>query len=306
MLPRGKKHQTKKINKMKTRLSFWNGNALAIVVIGLTSLALYGFNTKCLMVFVPVFLIFMFFHWLIREINTVKKRKERWVNSLDAFVFKTHSQLRTKPKIMVTKDFSFGKIYTPYSHDDEYASIRKKHPAVEYITKKVILPYVGMSVAKFTELIKDDEITIKQQELIVEIGTLDSIVDLAKYMKKEMPENLFNLMMKRYPAFVLLFKLNEKQIEKAIETLSIINLLGKRDSPFYSLEEGEWFIAKNEYGVNYCLYGAIGESHIIENKNGRTIWHVIKELEEREEKPFKHLRKQVKEKFALQGQNITI
>lgn len=292
---------------MKTRLSFWNGNALAIVVIGLTSLALYGFTTKCLMVFVPVSLIFMFFHWLIREINTVKKRKERWFNSLDAFVFKTHSHLRTKPKIMVTKDFSFGKIDTPYSHDDEYASIREKHPAFEYVTKKTCLPYVdGMSVSRFTELLEKGETTTRQQELVVEFGTLNAIVSLAKVTKEEMPENLFNLMMKRYPAFILLFKLNEKQIEKAIEKLSIINLLGKRDSPLYPLEKGEGFIAKNEYGVNYCLYGAIGGSHIIENKNGRTIWHVIKELEEREEKPFKHLRKQVKEKFALQGQNITI
>ncbi len=291
---------------MKTKLSFWKINALAIVVIGLGSLALCGVTTNCFMVFVPVSLIFMSFHWLIYKINTTKRKKKEWINALDGLVFKTHSLLRTNHRIMVRSDLIFGDFKTPYDHIEEYMSIRKKHPAVDYLSRKITLPYVGMSIARFTELIESRETSIKEKELIIEVGSLNSIVRLSKYMDEKMPENLFDLMMKRYPAFVLLFKLNEKQIEKAIETLSIVNLLGKRDLPFYPLEKGEGFIAKNEYGINYCLYGAIGDSHIIEDQNGRKIWHVIKELEVEEQKPFKHLRKQVKEKFIQHGLNITI
>jgi hypothetical protein len=293
---------------MKITLVPWKVIGFATLLIALTCLGMYGFTLDSAKIFIVVSLFFFSVYVALDKlfIQTYAK-KANWFSALNNFVNATHDTLRATPKIMVTRDFSFGRIDTPYSHVDEYESIRKKYPAYEYVTKKICLPYVdGMSVSRFTELLENGELTSRQQEFVIEFGTLNAIISLAKTIKEEMPENLFDLMMKRYPAFVLLFNLNEKQIEKAIETLSLINLLGKRDSPFYPLEKGEAFIPTTECGINYCLYGAIDESHIIESKHGKTIWHVIKNLEESQQKPLKHLRKQVKEKFAQSGQTIII
>lgn len=234
------------------------------------------------------------------------RKKQKWLEALDLFISKKQKELEEFPKLMINKDFYFSEFDTDYSKADEYKSIRIQHPAIDYVTERIILPYIGITVNDFTKKLLSKDLSKFEKELVIQIGTVNAIVEFARTREGIMSDYLFDAMIKRYPAFVLLFQLNERQIETAIGYLSIINMLGKRDAPLYPLEKDEGYIPTSEYGFHYCLYGAINNSIIIKSEHGRTIWHVIDELEKREKQVYKHLRKQVKEKFAEFGQRITI
>ena len=234
------------------------------------------------------------------------QKKQKWFEALDLFISKKQKELDEFPKLMINKDFYYSNFDTSYSKAGEYKSIRIQYPAIDYVTKRLNLPYIELTVNDFTKKLLSKDLSKLEKESVVQIGTINTIVEFAKTREGILPEYLFEAMIKRYPAFVLLFQLDEKQIEKAIQSLSIINMLGKRDAPLYPLEKDEAYIPQNEYGIHYCLYGAINDSMIIKNEYGRTIWHVIDELEKEEKQIYKHLRKQVKEKFAKHGQDITI